>query len=130
MPEISHCLLSADNSSSPPTVIATTTTSETARRERVIPIRLTSGFPSPNVNNNIKNDSSVPIVSSRQERVIPIQRETEQGRKNVRAATTHQFNGNHKENVEVSTPPTSRPGKNLNNRENMTNCKGIIFVLE
>ena len=106
-------------------MIATTTTSETARRERVIPINLSTGLPSqPNVvlsnsgyTNATKNDSKNATSFTKPERVIPIHHEGTQsglqGRKNningqTLISNQHQ-NGN---NNEKSKPiPASRPGK-------------------
>lgn len=104
MLDLFYC--SVENSASPQTVISTTaTTSETAKRERVIPICLTSGSPSQNVNINVKNVSTV--ASSGQERVIPIQRESDvfQGRKNS-IPTPKTQNNNQKENGEGGRPTT------------------------
>ena len=99
------------SSSSPPTVIATTTTSETAKKERVIPIQLSSGSPSQILNNDTKEESKVTPISSKPERIIPIKREGEQlqVRKNISGSLVKQLNGS----IDTSRPtPISRQGKN------------------
>ena len=99
------------SSSSPPTVIATTTTSETAKKERVIPIQLSSGSPSQILNNDTKEESKVTPISSKPERIIPIKREGEQlqVRKNISGSLVKQLNGS----IDTSRPtPISRQGNN------------------
>ena len=99
------------------TVIATTVTGETARRERVIPINLSSGSPPKDENKVVTNIKSVnegpKTTFSKQERVIPIHREGDslQGRNTVCGTLGKQQNGNH---VHATPTPHSTPGKRGN----------------
>ena len=75
----------------------------------MIPIQLSSGSPSQNVNNDKTKESKVTPISSKPERVIPIKREGDQlqVRKNLSGSLVQQLNGN----IETSRPtPTSRQG--------------------
>ena len=76
---------------------------------------MSSGSPSPTVNNNNNNGTNkeefkASPVSSKQERIIPIQRESVQmqDRKNINGSLAKHLNGS------IDTPrpiPTSRQGK-------------------
>ena len=112
---ISLYLISSSASPST-TVIATTVTGETARRESVIPINLSSGSPPKQENKVVTNIKSVnegpKTTFSKQERVIPIHREGDslQGRNTVCGTLGKQQNGN----LAHATPtPHSTPGKHL-----------------